>query len=100
MHDLVRALEYLMTTGSLSGPVNISAPNPVTNEQFSHTLGSVLHRPAIATVPEFAVKLMFGEMGEETLLSGQRVIPRRLLEADFRFDYPELAGALQHEIRK
>ncbi|HUQ81726.1 MAG TPA: TIGR01777 family oxidoreductase [Gemmatimonadaceae bacterium] len=100
MHDLVRSLVFLMTTDSLSGPFNISAPNPVTNEQFSRTLGDVLHRPALASVPEFAIKLMFGEMGEETLLSGQRVIPRRLLDADFGFAYPELAGALAHEIRK
>lgn len=100
MHDVVRALLFLMTTESLSGPVNVSAPNPVTNAQFSHTLGEVLHRPALTTVPEFAVKLMFGEMGEETLLSGQRVVPRRLKDAAFTFDFPELAGALRHELGK
>jgi uncharacterized protein len=100
LHDLMRALVYLMTVEDLSGPVNVSAPNPVTNAEFSHTLGAVLHRPAVATVPEFAVKLMFGEMGEETLLSGQRVLPKRLLEAGFRFDYPELGPALRHELRR
>jgi hypothetical protein len=100
MHDLLRALVFLMATDSLSGPVNITAPNPATNAQFSHTLGEVLHRPALATVPEFAVKLMFGEMGEETLLSGQRVLPHRLLGANFRFEYPELAAALRHELGK
>ena len=100
MHDLVRALLLLMTTESLSGPIIVSGPNPVTNEQFSHTLGGVLHRPAVATVPEFAVKLMFGEMGEETLLSGQRVLPRRLLDAGFTFEFPELAAALRHELGK
>ena len=100
MHDMLRALVFLMVTDTLSGPVNITAPNPATNAQFSHTLGEVLHRPAIATVPEFAVKLMFGEMGEETLLSGQRVLPRRLLDSNFRFEYPELAAALRHELGK
>jgi uncharacterized protein (TIGR01777 family) len=100
MHDMLRALVFLMVTDTLSGPVNITAPNPATNAQFSHTLGEVLHRPAIATVPEFAVKLMFGEMGEETLLSGQRVLPRRLLGANFHFEYPELAAALRHELGK
>jgi uncharacterized protein len=100
MHDVLRALVFLMVTDTLSGPVNITAPNPATNAQFSQTLGEVLHRPAIATVPEFAVKLMFGEMGEETLLSGQRVLPRRLLGANFRFEYPELADALRHELGK
>ena len=100
MHDAVRALQFLMVTDALRGVVNVCAPNPVTNAQFSHTLGEVLHRPALATVPEFAVKLMFGEMGEETLLSGQRVSPKCLLGAGFRFDYPELGPALHHELGK
>jgi len=99
-HDMVRALEFLMADETLSGAVNVTAPNPVTNATFSETLAHVLHRPALTTVPEFAVKLMFGEMGEETLLSGQRVIPRRLLDAGFRFDYPELAAALRYELGK
>ena len=97
-HDAMRALTFLITTDSASGPVNVTAPNPVTNADFAHTLGEVLHRPALATVPEFAVKFMFGEMGEETLLAGQRVIPRRLHDAGFRFDYPDLAPALRHEL--
>lgn len=100
MHDVLRALFFVMTSETLAGPVNLSAPNPVTNAQFSHTLGDVIHRPALTTVPEFAVKLMFGEMGEETLLSGQRVLPRRLLDAGFTFDFPELAAALRHELGK
>ena len=99
-HDVVRALTLLMTTDGLQGVFNVTSPNPVTNAQFSHTLGAVLHRPALAAVPEFAVKLMFGEMGEETLLSGQRVQPKCLLDAGFRFDYPELDAALRHELGK
>jgi uncharacterized protein (TIGR01777 family) len=99
-HDMLRALDFLMANEALAGPVNVTAPNPVTNATFSETLGHVLHRPSVATVPEFAVKLMFGEMGEETLLSGQRVLPRCLLDAGFRFDYPELAAALRHELGK
>ena len=100
LHDMMRALDFVMQTESIRGPVNVSAPNPLTNAQFSHTLGEVLHRPALATVPEFAIKLMFGEMGEETLLSGQRVVPKCLSDNGFRFDYPELAGALVHELGK
>ena len=100
LHDLLRALVCLVETPSLSGAINVTSPNPVTNADFSRTLGDVLHRPAVATVPEFAVKLMFGEMGEETLLSGQRVLPRRLVDAGFTFDFPELAPALRHELRK
>jgi uncharacterized protein (TIGR01777 family) len=100
LHDLLRALAFLITAERIDGPVNVTSPNPATNADFSHTLGSVLHRPAVAAVPEFAIKLMFGEMGEETLLSGQRVVPRRLLESEFRFDYPELDAALRHELGK
>jgi uncharacterized protein (TIGR01777 family) len=98
LHDLLRALTYLITAERIDGPVNVTSPNPATNAVFSHTLGTVLHRPSVAAVPEFAIKLMFGEMGEETLLSGQRVVPRRLLESEFRFDYPELEAALRHEL--
>lgn len=100
MHDLLRALSFIMSADALAGTVNVTAPNPVTNAQFAHALGQVLHRPAIATVPEFAVKLMYGEMAEETLLAGQRVLPRRLLDAGFHFDYPDLAQALRHELGK
>ena len=98
LHDTVRALEFLMMTDAMHGIVNVCSPNPVTNVQFSQTLGGVLHRPAIASVPEFAVKLMFGEMGEETLLSGQRVNPKCLLGTGFQFDFPDLGPALRHEL--
>ena len=100
MHDAMRALELLMVEDGMHGIVNVCGPNPVTNAQFSHTLGDVLHRPALATVPEFAIKLMFGEMGEETLLSGQRVSPRCLLDAGFEFEFPDLGPALRRELGK
>ena len=58
----------------------------------------VLHRPALTTAPEFALKLVYGEMAEEMLLSGLRVVPRRLPDAGFAFDYPDLASALRHEL--
>jgi hypothetical protein len=100
MHDVLRALFFIVSSDALAGPVNMTSPNAATNAQFSQTLGEVLHRPALATVPEFVVKLMFGEMGEETLLSGQRVLPRVLLDAGFQFDYPDLAPALRRELGK
>jgi uncharacterized protein len=100
MHDAMRALELLVVADAMHGIVNVCGPNPVTNAQFSHTLGEVLHRPAVATVPEFAIKLMFGEMGEETLLSGQRVNPKCLLDAGFQFDFPDLGPALRRELGK
>ena len=99
MHDLMRALLWLMTSESASGAVNVTGPNPVTNAQFSDTLGGVLHRPAVATVPEFAVKLMFGEMGE-VILGSQRVLPRAAQSAGFRFRYPELGPALARLLSK
>jgi uncharacterized protein (TIGR01777 family) len=98
--DAMRALEFLIASPSLSGAVNVTSPHPVPNAQFSETLGDVMHRPSVAAVPEFAIKLMFGEMGEETLLSGQRATPKRLLDAGFTFEYPELRAALRHELGK
>jgi uncharacterized protein (TIGR01777 family) len=99
MTDIVRAFEFLLGATAISGAVNVTAPEPVTNADFARTLGHVLHRPAVATAPELMIKLMFGEMGEETLLKGQRVIPRRLMEAGFTFEHPTLTKALEAEVR-
>jgi NAD dependent epimerase/dehydratase family enzyme len=85
-------------TDSCSGPFNLTAPTPVTNAEFGRTLGEVLHRPALLPVPGFALKALFGEMAEATILGGQRVLPRRLQEAGFTFRHPELAGALRAEL--
>ena len=98
LSDHVRALEFLLLTDSLRGPVNVVAPEPVTNEELSRTLARVLHRPAVATVPAFAARLMFGEMADALLLAGQRVLPRKLLDAGFRFDHPTLEDALRTEL--
>ena len=93
--DSVAVVLHCLKTESLRGPVNMTAPSPVTNAEFSRTLGKVLHRPAFATVPAFAVKLLMGrEMAEETVLTSQRVMPTRLLESGFHFEQPELSGAL------
>lgn len=95
LDDLVRALAFMLRTESLEGPVNAVAPNPATNAEFTDTLGRLLHRPTVAHVPEFAVKLAFGEMGEKTILASQRVVPRKLLESGFSFLYPTLGEALR-----
>lgn len=84
-----RALE-----SDLEGPVNLMSPNPVTNAQFTKTLGKALGRPTIAPVPAFGVKLVYGEMAEEVLLGGQRALPARLLESGFEFQFPGLGDAL------
>ncbi len=96
--DAVRALEALVRDESSGGAVNVTAPAPVPNAEFVRVLARVLHRPAIAPVPAFAVKLLYGRMGEETVLGGQRVLPRRLLASGFRFSHPDLKGALRHEL--
>ncbi len=94
--DVLRALEFLLTA-PLDGPVNLTAPSPVTNAQFTDVLGKVLHRPTVAPVPAFAIKLLYGEMGEATVLEGQRVLPAKLEQGGFAFSHPALEGALRAE---
>ncbi len=98
--DLLRAVLYLVTASEVSGPVNIVAPTPVTNAEFARTLARALHRPAILPVPAFALRAIFGEMADETLLSSIRVIPEKLTQAGFRFQHPDLAPALESILAK
>lgn len=93
--DALAALAFLATASDLAGPVNLVAPEASTNADFTRALATALHRPALFTVPAFAVKLAFGEMGVETVLGGQRARPQRLLEAGFAFRHPTLADALR-----
>jgi NAD dependent epimerase/dehydratase family enzyme len=78
----------------LAGPVNLTAPNPVTNAEFTRVLAEVMYRPAWLAVPEFVLKLG-GDVVDELILSGARVVPRKLLESGYRFRYSELRPALQ-----
>jgi hypothetical protein len=94
--DLVQIISFAATSEALYGPANASAPNPVTNWEFTRTLGRVLRRPTIFPVPSFAVRLAFGDMGEELLLASTRMEPARLLSAGYQFRFPELEGALRH----
>lgn len=96
--DIVRMIQFLINNDRISGALNATAPNPVTNEEFTNVLGKVLRRPTIIPVPGFGVKLLFGEMGERLLLEGARVLPEKLLEAGFKFDYPDLEGALKQAL--
>jgi len=93
--DLVRLIQFLINNSRVSGPINATSPNPVTNREFTKVLGKVLNRPTFIPVPGFGVKLLFGEMGERLLLEGSRVLPEKLIEAGFRFDFPELEAALR-----
>ena len=92
--DEVAAICFLMEEESASGPFNLTAPNPVTNAQFSRALGRVLKRPAFMPVPALALRLLFGEMAS-ALLTGQRAVPRRLLALGFTFRFPEVLAALR-----
>ncbi|MGC2235458.1 MAG: TIGR01777 family oxidoreductase [Pyrinomonadaceae bacterium] len=95
MDDLIRLLHFALENSEIQGAVNATAPNPVTNEEFTKTLGNVLHRPTILSVPEFAIKLFFGEMGETLLLEGQKVLPKRLQDAQFEFKFANLEDAIR-----
>ncbi len=91
--DATAAIQYAIGTAELSGPVNLTAPQPVPNAEFVHTLGKILGRPTLVPVPAFAVRLLLGEMGDELLLSGQKVLPKKLLASGFSFAHPDLASA-------
>jgi uncharacterized protein len=93
--DLVSAIVFVLRTAALAGPVNAVAPQPVTNREFTKTLGRVLGRPTVLPMPAFAARLAFGEMADEMLLSSIRVDPRALLAAGFKFKFPDLESALR-----
>ncbi len=94
--DVIGVIHHAMTTESLSGPVNAVSPNPVTNRDFTKTLGRALSRPTIFPMPAFVAKLAFGEMGDELLLASTRVMPERLQASGYEFRFPELTAALNH----
>jgi uncharacterized protein (TIGR01777 family) len=92
--DLVDAILFAMETPALTGPVNGTAPMPVTNKEFTKTLARALHRPAIFPVPAFVLNALPGGMGRETFLSSARIEPDKLLRAGFKFRHPDLESAL------
>ena len=96
LDDVVNGLKFLMGETSTRGPVNFVAPNPVTNAEFTKTLGRVLSRPTIFPVPEFGARLAFGEMADALLLSSQRVEPSVLKSKGFGFKWTTLEAALRH----
>ena len=97
LDDAVGGIHHALVTDSLQGPVNNVAPHPVTNREFTKTLGRVLRRPTLFPLPSFGLRLMFGEeMANELFLSSTRVEPVRLLETGYAFQHPELESALRH----
>lgn len=98
--DVVESIHHVLSTDSIKGPVNVVAPHPVTNREFTKTLGRVLKRPTLFPMPTAAARLAFGEMGDALLLSSTRVDPARLTESGYTFRYPDLEGALRHVLGK
>ena len=96
--DAVAAILFALDQKSLSGPVNLTAPNPVTNAEFTRALGNQLGKPVFLSIPAFALRLMFGQMANDAVLSSARVQPAKLLDAGFRFSMPEISAALQSAI--
>ncbi len=96
IHDIPRIIYYILKHEELSGPINFTAPNPVSNKVFVKTLGRILRRPTWFPLPVFAAKLLMGEMAEELLLSGATVLPRKLQESGYHFLHPTLESALRN----
>ena len=100
LRDAVSAVMKAVDDSSLSGPLNLTGPNPATNGELTSTLGKVLRRPTIAAVPAFALRLAAGEMADEALLASCRAVPGKLLSAGFQFEDADLEPALRHLLRR
>ena len=98
LEDAIAMLLFAMNNDDLHGPVNVTAPAPVTNAELTRALGRALRRPTIFPLPAFVAKILLGELAEEGLLASQRVVPQRLLDAGFEFSYPEIDGALRRAL--
>ncbi len=100
LDDVIYALNYVLMNEAIVGPVNFTSPNPATNSDFTKTLAKVLSRPAVFPLPSFAAKLILGEMADALLLASTKAKPEVLMEAGFKFSYPNLAEALKHLLGK
>jgi uncharacterized protein (TIGR01777 family) len=99
LDDVIDIINYAIEHESLRAAVNVASPNPVTNEEFTKTLGDVLYRPTFLPLPEFAVNLVFGEMGDALLIDSTRVEPKRLQEAGYKFKFSDLKSALENAVK-
>jgi uncharacterized protein (TIGR01777 family) len=99
LSDTIGAVCHLLTTEQIAGPVNLTAPDPVRNREFSATLASVLHRPSFIGVPGFAIRLALGEFADQGVLASQRVIPTALSASGYRFEHRDLRSALNWATR-
>ncbi len=96
--DMMRAIKFLISHEDLDGPINITAPNPVTNAALTRVIAKILHRSAVLPIPVFALRLLFGEFADEALLASQRAVPQRLVDAGFQFRYPDVESALRQAL--
>jgi NAD dependent epimerase/dehydratase family enzyme len=100
LDDLSAVIQFAIANPQLQGPVNAVTPNPVTNAEFTKTLGRILGRPTLFPMPAFAARLAFGEMADALLLSSTRVTPQALTQAGYQFSHPDLERALRHLLCK
>jgi uncharacterized protein (TIGR01777 family) len=98
LDDHIRVINYVIENDNIRGAVNSVTPRPVTNQEFTKAMGEVLYRPTFLPLPEFVVSMALGEMGDELLLTSTKVMPKRLEDAGFQFEYPELIPALKHAL--
>jgi len=99
LDDLTAAIEFLLNADAVSGPVNAVSPAPVTNAEFTSAMGKVLSRPTFFAVPAFGARAVFGEMADEVLLAGARVLPEKLEQAGFKFKFTDIESGLRHCIK-
>lgn len=100
MDDEIAVINYVIENENIRGAVNAVSPNPVTNHDFTKTLGDVLYRPTFLPLPEFAVSMIFGEMGDALLLASTKVLPKRLEDAGFEFKHPNLKEAIENAVKQ
>jgi len=99
INDVVDGIKFLLNKPILTGAFNLTSPYPVSQAQFAHALATCLHRPLFIKIPAFFIRLLLGEMGDSLLLKGQRVLPKRMIEAGYSFQYPKLTDALEQEFK-
>jgi uncharacterized protein len=95
INDVLAMIQHAIADNTLRGPVNCVSPNPITNREFTKTLGRIMHRPTMLPIPRFAVRLTLGEMADELLLFSTRVVPKKLMESGYEFCHPEIEDALE-----
>jgi uncharacterized protein (TIGR01777 family) len=100
LQDAIAAIFFLLATPSIAGPVNLTAPSPITNAQFTRALAHAVHRPAILPAPAFALRVALGEMADEALLSSARAYPSKLTSAGFQFTHPSIAQAIHSALAR